>query len=88
MLNLICIFFVPDQLKQLKKEIEHNSAMTKENISKYFSAYVAEIASNICSYCASIMKVGGQQSFPLLIFVPKIENTQLHPCNFFLLNMC
>lgn len=77
-LNLVCVYFVPEQLKQLRKEIEHHTVV-KENIGKISSSYLADIASNICTYCTSIMKVG-QLNIPFLIFSPKIENHQLHPC--------
>jgi hypothetical protein len=77
-LNLICVYYVPDQLRQLRKEIEHHSAQ-KETINKITNSYIAEIASNISSYSTSIMKVS-QQKMPFLIFSPKIESHQLHPC--------
>ena len=79
-LNLICLFFVPDQLRQLKKEIEHHTHQEDTlNLPKTINSFLAEISSNISSYCTSIMKVG-QLNIPFLIFSPKIENHQLHPC--------
>ncbi len=93
LLNLICIYFVPEQLKQIRKEVEvHQLALasmngastigfgTKENIAKATTASLAEIASNICSYSTSIMKVS-QFNIQFIIFSPRIESHQLHPCN-------
>ena len=91
LLNLICICFVPDQLRQIRKEIEQHqlalagmnlsSLTNKESITKVAKTNLAEVASNICSYCTSIMKVG-QFNTQFLIFSPKIESHQLHPCRY------
>jgi hypothetical protein len=95
LLNLICVYFVPEQLKQIRKEVEvhqlalanmngtsSNGLNTKEGIAKATTASLAEIASNICSYSTSIMKVS-QFNIQFLIFSPRIESHQLHPCIFF-----
>lgn len=96
MLNLICIYFVPEQLKQMRKEFEqYSTGGSKEintnlnnSLTKAINANVAEIASSLSSYCTSIMKVG-QFNVPLLIFVPKIEchHHQLHPCKLLLIHI-
>jgi hypothetical protein len=91
LLNLVCVYFVPEQLKQIRKEVEvHELALasmnetavgpnTKDTIAKTTTASLAEIASNICSYSTSIMKVS-QFNIQFLIFSPRIESHQLHPC--------
>lgn len=78
-LNLISVYFVPEQLKHLRKEIEHQST-NKQNIIKLTNSSFALIASNIVTYSTNVMKVS-QQKIPLLIFSAKIESQQLHPCN-------
>lgn len=79
-LNLINVYFVGEQLKHLRKEIEHHSA-NKQNIIKLTNSSFAQIASNIVTYSTNVMKVS-QQKIPLLIFSAKIESQQLHPCIF------
>lgn len=80
LLNLISVYFVPEQLKHLRKEIEHHSA-NKHNIIKLTNSTFAQIAANIVTYSTNVMKVS-QQKIPLLIFSAKIESQQLHPCIF------
>jgi hypothetical protein len=76
----------------MKKQIEHNqlplsntngidtSLMigVKEQIAKQSATLLAQIASNICTYCTSIMKIT-QFNMKFLIFSPKIESHQMHP---------
>ena len=81
-LNLICTFLMPDQLKNIRKEIENHTTSSissnRDLITKLINSFSAEIASNICSYCSLITKMN-QHSMPQLIFSPKLETHQLHP---------
>jgi nuclear pore complex protein Nup205 len=82
LLNLICTFLIPEQLKNIRKEIENHSISStncnKDLLSKLINSYSAEIASNICSYCSLITKMT-QYNMPQLIFSPKLEIHQFHP---------
>jgi hypothetical protein len=80
LLNLIGTFLAPSQLKQIKKEIEQHT-VNKELIKKYLNPYCVEIASNVSSFCLNNIKSSSSNT-SFLIFTPKIENNQLHSCNF------
>jgi hypothetical protein len=76
-LNLISVFFVADRLKSLKKDIENHNSQNLTSSREIQSNFVF-IASNIATFCATMMKGSGLR-MSLLIFSPNLESLQLHP---------
>ncbi len=75
-LNLITHFMMPNNLKQLKKEIEHHYQV-KTFASKAINSLCVDITLNICTYCTNIIKPS-QLSTPMLLFSPRIDVEKLH----------
>ncbi len=73
LIQLICIYFVPDNLKQLRREIEtripNDDTVAKKNI----RLLCVQIATNICGYCSTMIR-GPSLRMSLLIFSPKIKD--------------
>jgi hypothetical protein len=98
LINLICIYFVPEQLKSLRKDIEIRIAPDDSAAQKSMRLCCVQIAANVCSFCTSMMKGSGIK-MSQLVFSPKlIENVvtrklilkilSLKNVKYFALNRC
>lgn len=74
LINLIATYFVPEQLKLLRREIESRLNADDRQSRNTCRLYLTQIASNLSSFCSSMMK-GSSLRMSLLIFSPKfIDN--------------
>ena len=93
MIGLVALFLVPEQLRQLKKEIEHphhhhqqqqHASEKRDQVGAAVVSAFAEIASNVSSFCTITMGwksgSGAPAALAQLIFSPSIDSHQLHPC--------
>jgi hypothetical protein len=73
LIQLISLYFVPDNLKQLRKEIELRIANDDTIAKKNIRLMCVQIATNICGYCSTMIR-GPSLRMSLLIFSPKIKD--------------
>jgi hypothetical protein len=74
LINLIATYFVPEQLKLLRRDIESRLVADDRQSRNTYRLYLTQIASNLSSFCSSMMK-GSSLRMSLLIFSPKfIDN--------------
>lgn len=79
--NLISLYFVPDQVKQLRKEIEKNST---EAASKQSGSHLVAIAINLATFlCANVKPK--DLSWSSIIFDSIIDINETKNCNFFII---
>lgn len=93
LINLVSIYFMPDQMKRLRKEIEMRTQEfnaylatqrpSDKEISIKISCYFVEIQSNICSFCYKTTKASSSRALSLIFSPALIDQSQLHPCLFF-----
>lgn len=68
--NLISLYYVPDQLKLIRRDIDRTHA--GENVSKVVSSYLVSIGLNLSSFLASSLKA--ELNWSSIIFDSKIES--------------
>ena len=79
--NLISLYFVPDQVKMIKKDIEKNNYTNIENISRLSSSYSVSIAINLSTFLCSNVK-RKDLNWSSIIFDSIIDINETKNCNY------
>lgn len=74
LLQLICIYFIPDKIRALQKEIKNRILADDISTEKNLVLFCVQISANISSYCSMMMKGSGLR-MSLLIFSPKLAES-------------
>lgn len=82
--NLISLYFVPDQVKMIKKDIEKNNFTNIENIARLSSSYSVSIAINLSTFLCSNVK-RKDLNWSSIIFDSIIDINEAKNCNYYLI---
>lgn len=81
--NLISLYFVPDQIKMIKKDIEKNSFNTNvESLAKMTNSYSISIAINLSTFLGANVK-RKDFNWASIIFDSIIDINETKNCNYF-----